>query len=186
MFFYKIDDEVVLKLVEKKDAEKIFQLTEKYRDYLREWLPWVDYTNKLEDTMDFVRASLKGYAENRNLNAVVLYKGETVGIAGYNNIDWANKIASIGYWLGEDFQGKGIMTRAVKALTDYAFQELKLNRVEIRAATDNIKSRSIPERLNFVEEGLIRQAERLYNRYVDHVIYGILADEWKKLDDVNE
>jgi len=63
-------------------------------------------------------------------------------------------------------------------LTDYAFKELNLNKVEIRAALENKKSRGIPERLNFVNEGCNRQAEWLYDHYVDHVIYGMLAEEW--------
>lgn len=71
------------------------------------------------------------------------------------------------------------MTSVSKALTDYAFTELKLNKVEIRAAAENQKSRSIPERLGYKEEGTIRQAEWLYDHYVDHVVYGMLAEEWK-------
>ena len=71
------------------------------------------------------------------------------------------------------------MTKVAKALTDYAFTHLKLNKVEIRAAVENKKSRSIPERLGFVYEGTLRQAEWLYDHYVDHAVYGMLADEWK-------
>lgn len=73
------------------------------------------------------------------------------------------------------------MTRAVKALTHYAFHELNLNRVDIRAAVENKKSRSIPERLGFVNEGRLRQAEWLYDRYVDCIIYGMLAEDWKNV-----
>ncbi|MDQ0343269.1 RimJ/RimL family protein N-acetyltransferase [Lederbergia wuyishanensis] len=107
-----------------------------------------------------------------------MFKGNIVGVASFNSINWANKTAYIGYWLVEEYQGNGIMTKVARALTDYAFTELKLNKVEIRAAVENKKSRSIPERLGFVNEGCIRNAEWLYDHYVDHVIYGILADEW--------
>jgi ribosomal-protein-serine acetyltransferase len=70
------------------------------------------------------------------------------------------------------------MTRVAKALTDYAFNELGLNKVDISAAAENKKSRSIPERLGFVNEGCIRQAEWLYDHYVDHIVYGMLAKDW--------
>jgi ribosomal-protein-serine acetyltransferase len=63
-------------------------------------------------------------------------------------------------------------------LVDYAFNELGLNRLEIRCATENTKSRAIPQRLGFKQEGTIRQAEWLYDHYVDLVVYGILASEW--------
>ncbi len=176
----KINDDLSLKLIELRDGESVFELTNKSRSYLREWLPWLDVTIKLEDTIEFIKGCLKGFAENKSINLVILFKGEIVGVAGYNNINWSNKTAYIGYWLGEEFQGNGIMTKVAKTLTDYAFNELKLNKVEIRAAVGNKKSRSIPERLNFVNEGCIRQAEWLYDHYVDHVVYGILAEEWNE------
>lgn len=178
MFIHHINDELSLKIVEIKDAEKIFHLTNRSRAYLKEWLPWLDTTKKLEDTIGFITLCLKGFAENKSLNTVILYKDEIVGIAGYNTINWSNKTAYIGYWLGEEFQGNGIMTEVAKSLTHYAFNELNLNKVEIRAAVENKKSRSIPERLHFVNEGCIRQAEWLYDHYVDHVVYGMLAEEW--------
>ncbi|MBD1382661.1 GNAT family N-acetyltransferase [Bacillus sp. IB182487] len=72
------------------------------------------------------------------------------------------------------------LSRVAKALTDYAFNELHINKVEIRAAVENKNSRGIPERLGFVNEGCIRQAEWLYDHYVDHVVYGMLAEEWNE------
>lgn len=178
--FIKINDDLSLKLIELNDADRVFELTNKSRNYLRKWLPWLDVTQKLEDTKEFIKGCSKGFAEKRSLNLVIIFKGEIVGVTGYNSINWSNKTGYIGYWLGEEYQGNGIMTRVVKTLTDYAFDELKLNKVEIRAAVGNKKSRGIPERLNFVNEGCIRQAEWLYDHFVDHVVYGILAGEWKK------
>lgn len=180
MFIHKIDEELSLKLLEVRDGERLFELTNDSRDYLREWLPWLDSTTKPEDTIEFIKISLQGFADNKSLNTVILFNGEVVGVAGYNSINWSNKTAYIGYWLAEEFQGNRIMTRVVKALTDYALNVLNLNKVEIRAAVENKKSRSIPERLKFVNEGIIRQAEWLYDHYVDHAVYGILAEEWNK------
>ena len=93
-------------------------------------------------------------------------------------MNWANRSTSIGYWLGERYRGSGVMTKSCKAFVEYAFRELNINRVEIRCAEKNLRSRAIPERLGFVNEGMIREAEWLYDHYVDHVVYGILAREW--------
>ena len=179
MSIHKINEDLSLKRIELSDSESVFELTDRSRDHLRKWLPWLDSTTKIGNTTEFIKGCLKGFEENKSLTSVILFKGEIVGVAGYNNINWSNKTAYIGYWLGEGFQGNGIMTEVAKALTDYAFDELGLNKVEIRAAVGNRKSRAIPERLNFVNEGCIRQAEWLYDHYVDHVVYGILAEEWK-------
>lgn len=180
MFLYTVDENISLKLIEMSDAERIFELTDKSRDYLREWLPWVDSTATIEDRKGFVQHCLTEYAENKGMNTVILFNGEIVGVAGFNQINWSNKTAYIGYWLGEGYQGKGVMTRVAKALIDYAFDHLQLNKVEIHAAVENKKSRSIPEKLGFLNEGCIRQSEWLYDHFVDHVVYGMLVSEWKE------
>ncbi|PYZ95034.1 RimJ/RimL family protein N-acetyltransferase [Salipaludibacillus keqinensis] len=181
MFVYNIDEDLSLKLINYQDAEAIFDLTNRSRNYLREWLPWIDYVTKLEDTMNYIKECLTGFAEQKTMITAIVFKREIIGVSGYNEINWSNRTAHIGYWLGEGYQGKGLVTKVVWALTDYAFRELRLNKVDIRAAEGNHKSRAIPERLGFVEEGSIRQAEWLYDHYVDHIVYGMLVDEWGEI-----
>ena len=181
MFTHKINNEIELKLLEIQDAERIFTITQESREYLREWLPWVDFTKTLEDTKGFIKSTRQGFVDNKSLTTAILYKNEIVGVAGYNQLDWSNKIAYIGYWLGEGYQGNGIMTEVARGLTDYAINTLKMNKVDITAAEFNHKSRSIPQRLGFKEEGRLRQTEWINDHYVDHITYGMLASEWKKL-----
>jgi ribosomal-protein-serine acetyltransferase len=178
MFYFNVNDSIQLRLLETRYAEEIYNLTDNDRAYLREWLPWVDGTKSPEDTKAFIQLTLKGFAENNGFNAAIFYEGKIVGCIGLHWIDWNISKTSIGYWMASDYQGKGIMTKSCKAVIDYIFQELKLNRVEIRVAELNRKSRAIPERLGFTHEGTVRSAERLYDHYVDHMIYGVLKDEW--------
>ncbi|MFC0189583.1 GNAT family N-acetyltransferase [Fictibacillus aquaticus] len=180
MFTYQIDEDIHLRLLNDEDAGELAQLIDTSRPYLKEWLGWVEYSTTEQDSREFIRAGRKNYAENVSMTAAIIYKGKIAGVAGFHQISWSNRNASIGYWLGEGFQGKGLMTKAVEALVKYAFEGMEMNRVEIRAAVENKKSRAIPERLGFTEEGLIRQSEFLYDHYVDHIVYGMLADEWQK------
>lgn len=172
-----VDDEVELRLVMEGDEEEIFRATEAHRAYLREWLPWVDSTRGVEDTRAFVLRSLEQARLSDGFQTRILYRGAFVGMIGYLYHDWTNLRTEIGYWLGQDRQGRGIMTRAAKALVDFAFDNLGLNRVEIRAATDNRRSRAIPERLGFVQEGILREAAWLNDRFIDLVIYARLRNE---------
>ena len=71
------------------------------------------------------------------------------------------------------------MISACKAVVDYCFRELELNRIEIRVATENHKSLVIPEKLGFHKEGCLRSAEWLYNKYVDHYVFGLTKDDYK-------
>ncbi|MCJ7842589.1 GNAT family N-acetyltransferase [Lederbergia sp. NSJ-179] len=180
MLVHPVDEEIYLRVMGEQDAEALFYLIDQSRDDFRKWLPWIDDTKRIADTKAFIETSQKGFAEFTSLNMVILYKGAIVGISGFNEMDWTNKIASIGYWLGGDFQGKGIMKRVVHSLIDYAFYTLHYNRIEIRVAVGNKRSQAIPEKLGFKKEGTIREAEWLYDHYVDHLIYGLLAKDWQK------
>lgn len=178
MFFYEVDDEIQLKLITERDAEEIFGFINRSRGYLREWLGWVDASKTVEDIKEFCHHNLKKFANNEGLDTAIIYKGIFVGKITINPINWNLKKAEIGYFLDEGYQGSGIMTRAAKGMIDIAFKEYGLEKVEIHAAIGNVKSRQIPERLGFTLEGTIRNAEWLYDHYVDHAIYGLLAKEW--------
>lgn len=175
-----VDKDIYLKLLNVEHTEDLFELIDKNRKSLRKWLPWVDTTRGVEDTRKFIYSSIGQYSRNDGFHAGIWYKDILVGVIGLHMIDHNNRYTSIGYWLDEEFQGKGIMTKACDALIRYIFNELKLNRVEIRCAEENIKSKAIPERLGFVKEGILRETEFLYDHYVNHVVYGLLRDEWNK------
>ncbi|MFK4323462.1 ribosomal-protein-serine acetyltransferase [Bacillus sp. RC55] len=181
MLIHKINEEVTLRMFNEGDAEEFYNLIISSKSYLKEWLGWLDYIESVEDAAQNIKARLKEFTENGGYpkSFAIIYKGKIAGTIGFNDIHKTNKIGIVGYWLGENFQGKGIMTKALKALIDYGFKELELNKIEIIVAAENKKSRALPERFGFVEEGKIRQAEWLYDHYVDHVIYGLLATEWK-------
>jgi ribosomal-protein-serine acetyltransferase len=174
-----IDDDIVLKILELDDSNLIFALVDSNRIYLRKWLPWVDTNAALEDSKLFIESTQEQHEQNLGFQCGIWFHGVIAGIIGFHRIDWMNRSVEIGYWLGEEFQGHGIVTKACRTLVDVAFYEYQLNRVQIRCATGNMKSCAIIERLGFAKEGTIRQAEFLYDHYVDLHVYGMTADEWK-------
>ncbi|MCY6959741.1 GNAT family N-acetyltransferase [Clostridium brassicae] len=178
MFKCIIDENIELRLLETTHAEEIFKSIDSCRNHLREWLPFVDGTKTIEDTKKFIDMTKEQFVSNSGFQSGIWYKGVFAGIIGYHKVDWNNKSVSIGYWLDERYVGKRIMTKACRKFVDYAFNNLKLNRVEIRCGENNYKSRAIPQKIGFSEEGLIRDAEWLYDHYVNHIVYGMLADEW--------
>jgi ribosomal-protein-serine acetyltransferase len=167
-----------LRPVRAADAAELYALVEANRSYLAQWLPWAA-GQTLAATEAFLAESEAQQARNDGFQAALVPAGEIVGIAGYHSVDWTNRNTSIGYWLAEDAQGRGLMTAAVRALIDHAFGPWELHRVEIHAAPGNRRSRAIAERLGFSEEGLLREAERVGGRYLDGVVYGLLVWEWE-------
>ncbi len=175
-----VDEEVELHVFHEDDAPTLFALTNQNRAYLRAWLPWIDRTGGVEDSLAFIRDNLLRYAENRGFSCGIWYYGQLVGTIGYHDIDWSDRKVEIGYWLAEATQGKGIMTRACRTMMAYAFETLHLNKIEIHCATGNTRSCAIPRRLGCTLEGVIRQGEWLYDHFVDLNVYGMLASEWQE------
>jgi ribosomal-protein-serine acetyltransferase len=170
VFSHKLSENTELRLLEERHAQELTDLTERNREYLRAWLPWVDSSRTVEDRKKFIRDSLTQFAQNKGFVAGIWHEGRLAGVIGYDAIDWENRATEVGYWLGEEYQGKGL---------DHALGELGLNRVIITCAVENKKSCAIPERLGFRREGVVRQAEWLYDHFVDHVVYAVLASEWQ-------
>jgi len=179
MFKHVIDKDIELKLPSGEDAESFYNLIDSSREHLSMWLPWVKSTKGVDDLVPFIKGVQEQYSSGEGFKAILIYKGSYAGLIGYNNIDFNRKAASIGYWLGEAYQGKGIMTKALKVFIDYTFNEMGLNKIEIPIAEGNFKSRALPKKYGFKEEGIIRDAEWLNDKYVNHVLYGILKSEWK-------
>ena len=175
-FELNVDSLIVLSLVKLKDVEGIFALVNASRNYLREWLPWVDFNVTSKDTKQFVHSAQKQYLNHDGFHCCIRYREEIAGIVGFHRIDWINKTAELAYWLGEQYQGKGIMTKCCKALTEYAFRELKIDRVEILA--NNLKSCAIPERLGFIKENTLVDAEWINDRFVNNIVYSMSSINW--------
>jgi ribosomal-protein-serine acetyltransferase len=181
MFRTRVRDDVDLRLLEERHTSAVFGLVNQDREHLRQWLPWVDASQTEDDTLSFVRASLEQFAANNGINAGIWSQDQFAGVIGMHKINWLNRKVEVGYWLGQAFQGKGIMTDACRGVVTYAFRELDLNRVEIHCATENEKSSAIPRRLGFTLEGTVRQGQLLDGHYHDLLLFGMLKRDWKVL-----
>ncbi|MCU0497964.1 MAG: GNAT family N-acetyltransferase [Anaerolineae bacterium] len=179
MFIYQIDADLHLQILEERHAEDLFYITDLNRQHIRQFLMWADDIHSVSDSLVYIRDGLRQFADNNGFQCGIWYQNELIGCIGFHRIDWNNRNTEIGYWLARPYTGKGIVTRACAALLDYAFNVWRLHRVEIRCAANNVKSRAIPERLGFIEEGVKRQEIWLHDHYADHVVYGILANEWR-------
>ena len=174
----KVCDSVELRQIAPKDVQDLTELIDRNRSYLREWLPWLDNSTSITDTARFIGRSTEQAEDNNGLTLGILFQGKLAGVIGQHYVDSFNRRTEIGYWLDASHQGHGIVTRATARLTDYAFREQDCNRVILQCAAENTKSRAVAERLGFVKEGTLREAEWLYDHYVDLVVYSMLKRTW--------
>ena len=179
MFVLKVDDDLELRLLEHRHAQLLFDLTIRNREHLRAFLPWVAKMQAVLHTEAYLKLGLEQFARHDGFQAGIFFHNELVGMVGLHYIRWDTECTEFGYWLAKDAQGKGLATRTVRALCDYCFGELKLGRAEIRCAPENTRSRAVPQRLGFSEEGVLRRIDRLEGGWGDLVVYGLLAEEWR-------
>lgn len=171
----KIDNTITLRLLQKSDAIDIYNTIDNEREYLGEWLPFVEKTKEASFTQAFVDMAVDAPEEQREYTFTIRENDQFIGLIGFKSTDRMNRITEIGYWLSEKAQGKGIMTRAVKKLIAFAFEERGMNRIVIKCATGNTKSKNIPKRLGFTCEGTERDGELLAGGiYTDIEVYSLL------------
>lgn len=171
-----VEDGLELLVPIEGDARELFAIVDENREYLREWLPWLDDVNSVDDELAMIRR-IRG---DRNFNWVylILSDGEIVGVVSLNWVDWDNRSFGLGYWVSESSSGRGIITKSCRRVIEHCFVDLKLHRSVIEVAADNHPSRAVAERLGLRLEGVSKDREWLYDRFTDSVMFAITAPEW--------
>lgn len=172
----------VLRSVELRDVQILFNIIDSSREHLERWLPWVDYVHTSDDERQMVEQWIYEMQIRTAIQLCITVGDELVGLVGTHQIDWINQRTSIGYWIGKKNVGKGYATEATAILLNYLFERLKLHRVFIQAATKNGASNRVIEKLGFKWEGLLRENERVKDQYLDHNIYGMTHGDFSALN----
>ncbi len=172
-----IDENISLEFINASHSQAVFDIANDSRDYLREWLIWVDEMQSVEFIENYIKESAQRKSDGSAFAFVIIDNEKVVGRIGIYKINNINKIGEIGYWIAENQQGKGIVTKCCKGLINFCFNELHLNRIEIICGTENYKSQIIPQRLGFTKEGVIRQGALVHNKFIDLCLFSLLKSE---------
>lgn len=168
-----------LRLLELRHAQDLLKAVDSSREHLRAFLPWVDGNTKAEHFEGFIKGSLDRFAQFNGNTYGIWQDNQLAGVIGMHGIDWTHLDSEFGYWLAQPFTGRGLMTRAGRAVLSYCFDELNLHRISIAHSTENTSSRKVIERLGFKPESVARDAEWLHDRFHHWQKYGLLKREWQ-------
>lgn len=174
---FSLSDGITLREFAPEDAAAVFETVTRNYDHLKVFMHWASAEYSLSDAREFIGRSLDDRADRKDLSFGIFREGKFIGSIGFVNFDWLAMKTEIGYWIDHAEEGKGIVSSACRRLLDFAFDELKMNRIEIRCAADNLRSAAVPRRLGFKCEGRLRQSEFRNGRLHDFEIYGLLASE---------
>jgi ribosomal-protein-serine acetyltransferase len=175
-----IPEDAELRLLTEAHAKELHELIETNCAHLAAWLPWAagqDYA----DTLGFIRETRAQLQANDGFQVAICVHERIAGVIGFTAVDWTERSTNIGYWLAAERQGRGTMSAAA-ALTDHALSVWELRRVTIKVATENARSRAIPERLGYREEATLPKAQQVGGRDLDLVVYSIAAEDWAAPD----
>jgi ribosomal-protein-serine acetyltransferase len=180
MFTYELGDGAELRILEARHAEEFLNFIAANRAYLGEYLGWALDIQTAEDARAFIQRGLTRFAEDGLPWVGVWQDGEMVGGLLFFPLDRRARATEIGYWLGENATGRGLMTRTARAMLGFAFEELDVNRIVLQAEAGNQRSRAVAERLGFTLEGIRRQAWiDKDGAFVNMASYSLLVSEWQ-------
>ncbi len=176
-----VGDRVVLRPLEDSDALSLFEIIDESRDFLSEHLPWPGECNSVSYVSAKIEAwSMQLQMANGGCWGIFEKTSEGEVVAGcimLGWVQWTHRSASVSYWLGRRFCGRGLATEALLLLAGETFA-MGLNRLELSASVKNPKSAAVALRAGFREEGICREYERIHGQYEDHIRFALLARDF--------
>lgn len=162
------------------DAEKILYI---YQEKYLSSVTHIPYPYKLKDAKDFIKSQINNFGKTDYGFFIILDETkEIIGSLGIMNINKRDNRAEIGYVLAKKHRNNGYMTEACRELVDFGFRKLNLHRININHAKGNKASQRVIKKMGAKYEGLEREGVRAGDgKYKDHLLYAILAKEWKKI-----
>ena len=174
-----LGDNVSMRQVRESDADAVLDVVTRNYDHLRTFMEWAkpDYSRK--DAEEWVARAANRSSDDQPLNMCIFRDDRMIGTIGFAEFDHAARVTEIGYWIDAAEEGKGIISRATEKMLELAFENLGMNRVQIRCADANVRSAAVPRKFGFVEEGRQRQHVVRNGKTYDFLIFGLLRDEWR-------
>ncbi|KRN98955.1 acetyltransferase [Companilactobacillus kimchiensis] len=167
-------DNIKVKLVSPEDAVSLYDQIEKTRPQLAKFMPWGDTMRSVEDERDFLEYCQNRMKDKKLWITSVMIDGRPVGMIDLHNIDLDNSHAEIGYWLGGEYQGNGVMTDCLKCVIEIGFGEMKLHKIKLLAEVVNIASNAVAKRAGFELEGLLKDEIYSEGEFHDANLYGLI------------
>ena len=146
----------------------------------------VPHPYKKKDAIWWLNKQKKDWSKrnptSREFVIVLKSENKVIGASGFCRIDKFTGTATSGSWIAKKYWRKGYATEAKIAINDFAFNELKLRRIESGSFSNNIASNALQLKMGFKFEGTKRKNVRCMTtgKIHDENIYGLMKEEWKK------
>ena len=173
---------LILRKPSLKDIEDVYEGLSEYEVAKR--LIGAPYPYIKKGGIDWIKRSMKSWDKKEKYHFLIELKSEkkVIGCMSLIDIDKFNGTSRTGSWINKKYWRNGYITEAKIAVNDFAFNVLKLRRLESRVFTDNIASNAVQKKMGYKLEGVKRKAikSKTTGKIHNENIYGLLKEDWKK------
>ncbi len=173
------DGKVLLRCCRIEDAQEHCDAVHESLGELMMWMPWANENYSVDDSRTWLKACSTVWDKGMEYNFAIVnpLTQKIIGWCGLNRIDYQNMIANLGYWIRKQDCNQGIASAAALLLARFGFEKLHFNRIEIKAAKDNIASQRVAEKTGAVREGILRNLINQQGRVSDGVMYSLIPSD---------
>jgi RimJ/RimL family protein N-acetyltransferase len=168
---------VILRPYEDSDVAALTEAARESVTDMWRWMPWCHDGYGEVEAAAWIRTSREAHEGRLYFNFAILDSGRFAGGCGINHIDGLNGVANVGYWVRSSATGRGIAPWAVRQLVDWTFANTRLNRLEIVAALDNVRSQRVAEKAGAHRDAVLRKRTVVAGVSVDAVLYSIVRPD---------
>lgn len=156
----------------------LFELIESNRSYLDQHITFAQNKTSVDRVRAFLKEIINFNYGGQKYNMIIMHENQVAGILGFHRIMPGDARAEIGYWLGESYQGKGILTLTMKPFLHYGFEALAINRVELLTLQTHTRSIALAERSGFIKEATFKEYYFMHGAFQDALSYRLLKSEF--------
>lgn len=168
-------ENIMIRKIRMEDTELLSVAVKESIPELSLWMPWATKNYSRADSKEFITYSLKAWEDETEFSFFVFDKKskKLLGGCGLNQIDRQNRKANLGYWIRTSETGNGYATKAALLTAWFGLDDLKMNRIEIIASTENLASLKVAKRTGAHKEAILKRRLMVKSNSHDAALYAI-------------
>jgi len=176
------DGDILLRRYTANDAPALCATVQTSLESLSYWFPWCHAGYSFADAEGWINRCVLAWAARSEfpLGIFAADNATVLGGVGLSQLNRADRVANLGYWVAEPHRGRGIATRAARSMALLGLGELGFSRLEIVVHPDNAASLRVAEKLGAVRESLARNRLQFQGRPTDAVVYSLIATDLER------
>ncbi len=167
-------EDIRLEALSESHLQEYWQSIERSRDTIESWLGAFFSPPTENETRAFLLDRHSDWQKGNEYYFAIFHEATFVGLGFINTINVRHCFANLGYWVDSDQTGRGYATKIARALSNFAFEDISLCRVELVIDVNNIGSQKVAEKAGAMYEGTLRNRLQLYQKPCDAAMYSII------------